>query len=336
MQKYLQLQPQMPKDEPPRSPLLSLPAELRLEIWEYLLAPKSNEASWLSPDFAITTITRKVSPCPRNARGFYILHDDPLLEEAPRPCECAAPSHTIPAFLFNTAERLGPAILAVNRAIYHEALPCLYQKRAFSFFSDRTYSSGWDRLADSWYFQARWLESRSDFARRHIERMTLLLPIGTLLDCTTEQRHYFDLISSRVPRLKILDLKVADFGNYYPSWTDTSCPLQDRRFQTCFGSVLAFAKAKINIGSAKGFPNVSCAKRSKLGDEGELFKTEFEPRLGLLLEKHEARNRNKTAAAIDDRGEAALGDVPLLFRDDFSGADRMSRLPLFLRKKLCD
>lgn len=137
------------------SPLLLLPRELRLEIWEYLLSPTLATAQWHSNESAMTAISRWciLMETVGNAHDFK-----------DRNCTC----HGVRFHIHKSRESLGPQILRVNRQINHEALPCLYRNRLFEADESRIYFTLHDKVSDAWFILDRWLDTLSDRAKRYI------------------------------------------------------------------------------------------------------------------------------------------------------------------------
>ena len=166
----------------PFSLLIALPKELRLEIWEYLLSPKVDETTWHDSETALCIISRK---CPRTFPKLYDRFHPripPAFLDSKASahawddngrCEC----HNEPFTILNSKEKLCPAILRVNRFIYDEALPCLYRRRMFAADGNKSYSTLYDRMADSWFFLHRFLSKMSNEARSHVRciRISMLL-----------------------------------------------------------------------------------------------------------------------------------------------------------------
>lgn len=174
----------------PFSLLIALPKELRLEIWEYLLSPKVDETAWHDSETALSIITRK---CPRRFPKrydrFYGRTPPAFLNSKASAhdwddnvsCEC----HGEPFTILNSKEKLCPSILCVNRFIYEEALPCLYRRRMFAADGNKSYSTLYDRLADSWFFLHRFLCEISNEARVHVRsiRIPMLLSHFEVYGC---------------------------------------------------------------------------------------------------------------------------------------------------------
>ncbi|KAF2399921.1 hypothetical protein EJ06DRAFT_39206 [Trichodelitschia bisporula] len=186
-----------------RSRLLSLPAELRLDIWEFLLAPKEREAQWVGSDVAITTISRQ---CFQTAY-FAPLPYRRLYARAHEWSDIACSCRVHPFYLLPHLEYLAPAILRVCRSVYVEALPSLYRRRLFVASTYRTYTSLHSNTSDAWFLMDNFLATLSDAARANIQavRVPMILSNFEVYGC----RDAFYSISSRLQNLKLLDLEVS-------------------------------------------------------------------------------------------------------------------------------
>jgi hypothetical protein len=241
-----------------QSRLLNLPLELRLHIWEYLLAPKLDEAEWLDNKTALTTITR---PC-------SIIYDPHLANSnvTSRPhewgqedCDCQHRTFS----LLDSKERLYPTALRVNRQVYAEALPALYQRRTFVTDPNRIFSSLHARMRDGWFLLDRFLATLATDARFNIHnvRVPMLLSRYEVHGCGKS----FYGISEKLPALKNLDLEVSpsvvreywrDNTNSMPDCLLNTTPIHsiglqfgcvETDWEYWLGPVMAFADANINI-----------------------------------------------------------------------------------------
>ncbi|TID14034.1 hypothetical protein E2P81_ATG07103 [Venturia nashicola] len=178
-----------PDQNPAGSRLLSLPTELRLQIWELLLAPSSRNDN-------ITTVSRMCST------QLGTIHRTAVSHDWESDCSCHARSF----YLLDNNKSLCPALLQVNRHIYEEALPCLYRNRAFSTDPNRTYETLHDKICDSWFLMDRFLAALTERARSNIYsiKVPMLLSKFDVYGC----RQAFYSISSRLPALKTLLLEV--------------------------------------------------------------------------------------------------------------------------------
>ena len=168
--------------EQPPSLLITLPKELRLEIWGYLLSPKVNETTWHDSETALCIITRKCTRRIANSCDRFYPQISPtnLTSKAyahnwdgDGSCEC----HSEPFTILNSKEKLCPAILCVSRLIYDEALPCLYRQRMFAADGNKSYLTVYDDLADSWFFLHRFLSGISNEARAQVRCIRIPMPL---------------------------------------------------------------------------------------------------------------------------------------------------------------
>ncbi|KAE9983145.1 hypothetical protein EG328_010229 [Venturia inaequalis] len=171
------------------SQLLLLPPELRLQIWELLLAPSPRNDSF-------TTVSRMCSTQLGSTHGTAVSHD----------WECDCSCHARSFYLLDSNKSLCPALLQVNRQIYEEALPCLYRNRAFSTDPNRTYETLHDKICDSWFLMDRFLAGLAEKARLNIRGIKLSMLLSKFEVYGSRQAFYS--IASRLPALKIVHLEV--------------------------------------------------------------------------------------------------------------------------------
>jgi hypothetical protein len=295
--------------------LLALPIELRLNIWEHLLAPKVEETAWLGRKTALTTISRSCS-------AFY--PPQPYTTTAARPhdwddCECRC--HGRPFYRLDSRERLDPTILRVSRQIYREALPCLYQRRTFITDPNRTFSSLHDRMSDAWFLLDRFLASIPLEARMsvHSVRIPMLLNQFEVYGC----REAFYGIASRLPALKTLYLEVSP-SVVREAWTDGNGtptnvglhalghPALDgsefkEDWEYWLGPVMAFSDAIINIIAVDRYDiGPTMFDRAKVAIETRVWKQLLPMRL-----KRDRRRIARIRMKLDVSGEdLALGALP--------------------------
>jgi hypothetical protein len=240
---------------PLQSRLLNLPLELRLHIWEYLLAPKLDEVEWVDKKTALTTISR---PCSisRLPNSNVTLHPHEWDQED---CDCRYRAFS----LLDSKERLYPTILRVNRQVYAEALPALYQHRTFVTDPNRIFSSLHARIRDGWFLLDRFLATLPIAARLNIHsvRVPMLLSRYEVHGCG---KSFYD-ISNKLPGLKNLDLEVSpsvvreywrDNTNSMPDGLLNTTPIysigvqfsrDETDWEYWLGPVMAFADSNINI-----------------------------------------------------------------------------------------
>ncbi|QDS71271.1 hypothetical protein FKW77_000965 [Venturia effusa] len=171
------------------SPLLLLPAELRLHIWELLLAP-------LPRNDTITTVSRMCSSQLGNIHRTAVSHD------WDSDCACNARSF----YLLDNNKPLSPALLRANHHVYQEALPCLYRHRTFSTDPNRTYETLHDKVCDSWFLMDRFLAGLSETARSNIHSVKVPMLLSRFEVYGSRQAFYS--IASRLPVLKNVHLEV--------------------------------------------------------------------------------------------------------------------------------
>ncbi|KAF2429493.1 hypothetical protein EJ08DRAFT_661615 [Tothia fuscella] len=238
------------------SRLLNLPIELRLTIWELLLAPKTCKTQILDNKTILTTISRSCSifyPPPPEATPAARPHD-----WDDRKCQC----HSRSFYRLESNEKLGPTILRVNRQIYNEALPCLYKGRTFITDPNRTFSSLHDRMSDAWFLLDRFFASLSSEARMNVHniRIPMLLSQFEVYGC----REAFYDIAAQLPNLRNTYLDITPgiirgvetddsgvvtvhlHGLGHPALDDSE-EIGQKDWNFWLGPVLAFSDAAINI-----------------------------------------------------------------------------------------
>jgi len=207
--------------DPLASKLLLLPTELRLEIWELLLAPKSNRND-------LTTVSRMCSAQLGTIYPTAVAHD-----WKDKGCVC----HARKFYLLDDNKPLCPAILQTNRQIYNEALPCLYRDRTFCADPNRTYESLHDKICDSWFLLDHFLAGIGESARAHVRSVKVPMLLSKFEVYGSHQAFYS--IASRLPALKSLHLEVC------PSSVQGTA--DSERLQYWLGPVMAFADTPIKI-----------------------------------------------------------------------------------------
>ena len=152
------------------SRLLALPAELRKEIWDFVLAPSNTTRPGVPDESSITIVSRACT-----SAGFFIsksfhAHAHELDDHI---CVC----HRRPFYICNDGRQPNPALLRTSKQIYKEAMPSLYERRTFSVDPNRRFVSLWDRCAEAWFLLDRFLSSLSEASRRliHSIRLPMLL-----------------------------------------------------------------------------------------------------------------------------------------------------------------
>jgi 2EXR family len=180
--------------------LTALPKELRLEIWEHLLAPKVNETIWLDDKTALCTITRKCDLIDRSRASYF--PEAKAHEWDDVTCECNARCFQ----LADQREKLYPVILRINKEFATEALPYLYRGRTFSANGKKIYGSLHDRMSDAWFLLDRFLLGLPATARSYVRsiQVPMLLSRFEIYGC----RDAFYSLASRLPHLQKVHLEV--------------------------------------------------------------------------------------------------------------------------------
>jgi hypothetical protein len=243
-----------------QSRLLNLPLELRLNIWEYLLAPKLDEAQWLDNRTASTTVSRSCWIAYPPQPGSSVTSRPHRWDQ--KSCDCQSRAFS----LLDSRERLWPTVLRVNRQVYAEALPALYQRRTFVTDPNRIFSSLHARMHEGWFLIDRFLSTLPEDARLNIHnvRIPMLLSEFEIEGCG---KAFYD-ISDKLPGLKSIELEVTpsavrqywrDNTNSMPHCLLNTTPIHSiglpgsgssrdqRDWEYWLGPVMAFADANINI-----------------------------------------------------------------------------------------
>ena len=230
------------------SPLLSLPKELRLEIWALLLSPHVSTASRHSSGNAFTTITRK---CFFYTGRRYAHRFDDI------DCPCSNSRFQ----MLYSRERLAPQILRVSRQVHGEALPSLYARRMFEAKGIRpwinadgadatgieamgidAYESQEDYLQDTWFLMDQWLQRLGASARCYVRAIALPLVLG--IDEVPGARTAFYSISSRLAFLQKVELQVCPDLPWDWFYGDN---VFDEGQNYWLGPIMAFAHAGIDV-----------------------------------------------------------------------------------------
>lgn len=218
------------------SRLLSLPPELRLQIWELLLAsaPKHDDNS---NGNGLTIISRMCSAQLGTIYRTAVSHD------WNDKCVC----HARNFYLLDNNKPLCPTVLQVNWQIYEEALPCLYQDRTFSADPNRTYESLHDKICDSWFLTDRFLAGIGERARSHVRSVKVPMLLSKFEVYGSHQAFYS--IVSRLPALKTLHLEVCPSSVRETSNDTNELVANHLGDETKYwlGPIMAFADASIRI-----------------------------------------------------------------------------------------
>ena len=227
------------------SPLLALPAELRLAIWDALLSPGRSQKSL----DAATTLTRSCACGAGPARA-------PGADDRARPCRCSSARF----HMLGPRAGLAPQVLRVSRRVRDEALPSLYARRVFAAAAacgggeGGGADAGDERRLEvrcSWLLLDRWLEGLGEGARRCVRAVAL-----PMLLCGREvaaARAAFYSISSRLECLRRVQLQLCP-GRLLWSGVRGGRPLDrgDEVFdwgdgERWLGPIMAFAHARIDV-----------------------------------------------------------------------------------------
>lgn len=215
-------------------PLFALPAEIRLEIYNYLLAPERDGSVWHDETSSALTNLSTLDACSRFKDRFYAPAHE-LEEEA---CQC-----TERGFRIIGREQLCPAILRVSRTLNSEALPSLYRDRVFSLRTSHCYRSLHDAVTDRWWLLEQWLRSLSEATRRHIRHVQLphLYHTASVYGC----RHAYCGIAAKLPNLQHLRLEIWPSSRFvYPTKESSHVHVYNRGlWLRNLGPVMAFATA---------------------------------------------------------------------------------------------
>jgi len=275
------------------SKLLLLPTELRLNIWELLLAPENG---------TLTTISR---PCSAQLGSVSPFHSTAIAHDwNDKSCICQVRKF----YLLGNTKHLSPSILLINRQVYSEALPILYRDRTFTVDANRIYQSMHDRISDSWFLIDRFLHSIGDDARSHVRTIKIPMLLSRFEVYGNHQAFYS--ISSRLPALRTLVLEVC------PSSVRENDERDDlvashlghaERIQYWLGPIMAFGNAKINI---------VAVDKHELG-HFDMLKTEIEVsvwnQLLPMRVKREKRKISRILRALGKLEYAECGDIEDIF-----------------------
>lgn len=174
-------------------PLLSLPAELRLRIYDYMLN---------SPSTRISSPTRTPVSWIGYSQDCFIFSKGKA-HEVNSPCPC---SRSGSPWLPGPPSHLSPAILAACRSVYTEALPRLYESRVFLAANFRTSVTQHEACLERWWILDRFLASLSEDGRKHVRtiRLPMLLSLFETYGCAEA----FRSINLRLPRLRLVEVEV--------------------------------------------------------------------------------------------------------------------------------
>jgi hypothetical protein len=306
-----------------QSRLLTLPAELRLHVWEYLLAPKSDEAQWLENKTALTTISRMCYLCypaipgsdPARSRCQSTLPRSHNWDD--RACAC----HSRIFYALESKESLCPTILRVSRQVNSEALPCLYRRRTFVADPNRTFTVLHDRMCEGWFLLDRFLASLSIEARLSIHNVRVSMLLSQFEAWGSRTAFYG--ISSKLPALRNLDLEVSPsairehdpydhtptalalHGIGHPALDTQSALDEERDWPYFLGPVMAFADANINIVAVDKYDlSPTVFDRVKTAIEIRVWKQLLPARM--KRDKRKIARMRKTLEAREREGELVI------------------------------
>ena len=184
------------------SPLLSLPKELRLQIWDLLLSPTVSAASWRDSRYARTAITRSCyleDPSVIRIRCPHVFND--------RWCICT----TRRFYIAKPGGQLSPQVLRVCRHMYDEALPSLYRRRIFEAAIDRDYPTEYENTREKWFIMHQWAQRLGPNARLWVRAVSLPM-VAARFDAA-----YVHSVFSSIDRM-LTGLLLVEF-HVQPSWS---------------------------------------------------------------------------------------------------------------------
>ncbi|KIW00392.1 uncharacterized protein PV09_08101 [Verruconis gallopava] len=184
------------------SRLLSLPPELRKQIWDHLLAPNTTTKLGENDDSAVTAVSRTCSSITYFMFGMHHARPHELDDST---CSCLSRSFYIHHHGAAEQKVLCPAILRVSRQVHDEALPSLYERRTFTADPNRTFMSLWDRSCETWFLFDRFLQGLPECARRHVR--SIRLPMLLSRYEVQGARQAFYSIASRLPNLATVEIE---------------------------------------------------------------------------------------------------------------------------------
>lgn len=182
------------------SRLLSLPPELRQQLWNLLLAPDSAAKPGTIDKSTITTVSRTCSSSGAFLYKTYQAHAHELDDIT---CQC----HSRSFYIHSDSNTLSPVILRVNKQIYREALPSLYERRTFNVDPNRRFVSLWDRYSEAWFLFDCFLKGLSEEARRRIRSIKMPMLLSRFEVQGARQTFYS--IAKRLPNLQTVEIEVS-------------------------------------------------------------------------------------------------------------------------------
>lgn len=235
------------------SALLSLPLELRQEIWQYLLSPNGWSISATTDVGHPCTIVRQ---CTKDREMNEAWGRDPyMVQSAHDFTDISCACNTTERFYTLAKQNACVAILRTCRGVYEEALPYLYKDRMFGFNRLDEYVTLHDRITDMWWLAHRFLTSLSSFAREHIYHMRLPMILGQYEVYGCHEAFYS--LAPLVPSLKSVNLEMclnavsvrygADDGSTGTTIHAAALDGHNNRkhFEYWLGPILAFGDANI-------------------------------------------------------------------------------------------
>lgn len=187
------------------SPLLRLPVELRLKIYDCLLDPDRAEHD--SPQR-----TRQELIWGSFDTDCWYFQNGEAHEVEMEACPCYSGKVKIP---FGGAAKIHPSILRVSQLVYREALPRLYENRTFQAVNFRTFGTLHEAIMERWWLMNQFASALSESARQCIK--SIQLPIMPSHYRTFGCQEAFEVISRtllsiRTVELEILPARLRPFG----------------------------------------------------------------------------------------------------------------------------
>jgi hypothetical protein len=229
------------------SRLLSLPPELRHQIWDELLAPNSTTRPGTNDASTLTAVSRS---CSSNGYVFGNKFHAHAHEYDDEKCKCLRRSF----YVYDHSKKPHPVILRVNKQIYREALPSLYERRTFTVDPNRIFVSLWDRIAEAWFLFDRFLQGLPYSSRLLIKSIRIPMLLSQFGVAGARQAFYS--IARQLPNLQVVEFEVSP-SSVRECWLlgghevqSTLHGIIDPSFASdCYrlGPIMAFADAKIII-----------------------------------------------------------------------------------------
>lgn len=274
-------------------PLLQLPAELRLRIYDYMLNPASAATG--------RTIKTRINwlYCHQTCQVFIKRRAHEISSTDLGTCGC---KHLGSPWLPGPPSHISPGILAANRFVYVEALPRLYERRLWEAVNFRTFGTSHEACLERWWIMDSFLARLGSEARRYVTAIGVPMLISPFeVDGCADA---FASMQARLPSLRSVDVHPLLVGELLErnlrsssaTWSGKSSSLvwPTMRFDCAVQFVITPSRSTTEYGSEQ-MKDFCAAQQIKVDEMKE------KRRRRAYLQTHEVQRSDDTDALVDVR-----------------------------------